>query len=109
MKPRDRAVRALVPFLGLILLAPAPLLAYGGPGSIVSGIGTLLAAVAAVLAAIVGFFWFPVKRLLQKIRAESGDEETGAAAAPDVGAAGAPSGERATGRAPGGGEAGPGA
>lgn len=41
------------------------MIAYGGPGSIVSGIGALLAVLAAVAAAVVGFFWFPIKRLIQ--------------------------------------------
>lgn len=55
------------------LLAPDAALAYGGPGSVISGIGALLAAIAAVAAAIFGFFWFPLKRLYQKMR--GGDEE----------------------------------
>ena len=37
---------------------PDAALAYGGPGSVISGIGALLAAIAAVGAAIFGFFWF---------------------------------------------------
>lgn len=59
-----------------LFLVPADALAYGGPGSVISGIGALLAAVAAVVAAIFGFFWFPIKRLVKKVR---GDDETKAA------------------------------
>lgn len=59
---------------GGLLLTPATLLAYGGPGSIVTGIGALLAALAALAAAVFGFIWFPVKRLVQHLR---GDEEEG--------------------------------
>jgi len=55
------------------LLVPDAAMAYGGPGSVISGIGALLAAVAAVGAAIFGFFWFPLKRLYQKLNGE--DEE----------------------------------
>jgi len=57
------------------LLVPDAAMAYGGPGSVISGIGALLAAVAAVGAAIFGFFWFPLKRLYQKLNGE--DEEEG--------------------------------
>lgn len=60
------------------LLAPAEALAYGGPGSVVSGIGALLATVAAVVAAIFGFLWYPLKRLYRKIR---GGRRGGAGAA----------------------------
>lgn len=59
----------------VLLLAPEALHAYGGPGSIVSGLGAFLAVIAAVAAAVVGFFWFPLKRLIQKIRGGRKDEE----------------------------------
>jgi Na+/melibiose symporter-like transporter len=55
----------------LLLMVPEPLLAYGGPGSIISGIGALLAVVAAVFASLLGFVWFPLKRLLRLLRGES--------------------------------------
>lgn len=60
------------------LLVPASLAAYGGPGSVITGIGALLAALAAIVAAVFGFFWFPLKRLARKIR--GADEDTGDAA-----------------------------
>lgn len=59
---------------GTLVLTPATLLAYGGPGSLVTGIGALLAALAALAAAVFGFVWFPVKRLIRHFR---GDEEEG--------------------------------
>lgn len=46
--------------------SPDAAYAYGGPGSVISGLGTLLAAIAAVFAALFGFIWFPLKRLYQK-------------------------------------------
>lgn len=46
-----------------VFLAPEAALAYGGPGSVISGIGAFLAAVAALLATLFGFIWFPLKRL----------------------------------------------
>lgn len=57
-----------------LLLIPCPVLAYGGPGSVITGIGALLAAAAAVAAAVVGFLWYPMKRLLHRIR-DDGDAE----------------------------------
>ncbi len=58
-------------FFCLILagwLAQAPQLAhaYIGPGAGLSAIGTLVALIGAVLLAIVGFIWYPLKRLLRK-------------------------------------------
>ena len=40
--------------------------AYIGPGGVVSGIGALIALIGAILLAILGFLWFPIKRLLRK-------------------------------------------
>lgn len=50
--------------VALTLAAPSAALAYIGPGAGISAIGTALALVAAVLLAIVGFVWYPIKRLL---------------------------------------------
>ncbi len=49
-------------------LTPATAHAYIGPGAGISAIGSLLALIAAVLLAIVGFVWYPVKRLMKKRR-----------------------------------------
>lgn len=87
----DIDVSRLRTALGLLILASAALLvpesarAYGGPGSIVSGIGAFLAALAAVVAAIFGFLWFPLKKLYRKLR---GDRERRAEAEPAKEAAG---------------------
>lgn len=60
-----------------LFFVPMEALAYGGPGSVISGVGALLAAVAAVAAATLGFFCFPVKRLVKKIRSKGqGDAVT---------------------------------
>jgi len=55
-----------------VLFAPEAALAYGGPGSVISGIGAFLAAIAALLATLFGFIWFPLKRLYKSWT----DEET---------------------------------
>ena len=58
-----------------------PAFAYLGPGGVISGLGALLALVAAVLVAILGFLWFPIKRLMSKRRksstADSGGDDAG--------------------------------
>lgn len=55
----------LIVFL-LVWLLPGAAHAYIGPGAGISAIGSLLALFAAVLLAIVGFVWYPVKRLRRK-------------------------------------------
>jgi hypothetical protein len=52
----------------LMVAISSPAYAYLGPGGVVSGLGSLLALVAAVLMAIVGFLWFPIKRMLKRNR-----------------------------------------
>lgn len=52
----------------LLVLAPSAAQAYVGPGAGLSAIGSFLAVGAAVLLAIVGFIWYPIKRLLRKFR-----------------------------------------
>lgn len=51
-------------------LDPAVAFAYIGPGAGISAIGSALALIAAVLLAIVGFVWYPLKRLLRGRRKE---------------------------------------
>lgn len=75
MKTTRRWVAGLAAALTITLLLPEAGLAYGGPGSVISGIGALLAAIAAIGAAIFGFFWFPLKRLYQKLRGEENEDE----------------------------------
>lgn len=60
------------------LLVAAPAHAYIGPGAGLTAIGTVIALIGAVLLAIVGFVWYPVKRLrarLTKSRDKEDDEE----------------------------------
>jgi len=53
--------------VGLVLV-PASVQAYVGPGAGLSAIGSLLALAAAVVVTLVGFVWFPLKRFLRKVR-----------------------------------------
>lgn len=61
----NRSVAACVFVVALLLLAaPSPAWAYVGPGSGLTAIGAALAFVGGILLAIVGFVWYPIKRIL---------------------------------------------
>ncbi len=49
-----------------VAVIPGAAMAYIGPGAGLSAIGTLFAVLGAVLLAIVGFVWYPIKRLLKR-------------------------------------------
>ena len=63
-------------FVGIVLSNPA--LAYIGPGAVLSAIGTFVAVIGAFLLLIVGFVWYPVKRLLRgrKATKDAAENET---------------------------------
>ena len=65
------------PLAGLALvgaLVPTPALAYVGAGAGLSAIGSVLSFLGVLLLMIVGFVWYPVKRLLKKRRGKAADE-----------------------------------
>ena len=51
-----------------VLVAPRDAHAYIGPGVGITAIGTLFAFIGAIIFAIVGFLWYPIKRLVVAIR-----------------------------------------
>lgn len=55
-------------------LAATEALAYIGPGAGISAIGSLLALLAAVALAIVGFIWYPAKRLRRRMRQKTANQ-----------------------------------
>ena len=55
-------------------LSPGFAQAYVGPGAGLGAIGTVLALIGAGLLAILGFLWYPIKRLLAKRRDKSPPE-----------------------------------
>jgi hypothetical protein len=58
-------MRTRLSLMLVILFASAsPAFAYVGPGAGLSVIGAALAFVGAIFLAIVGFIWYPIKRLL---------------------------------------------
>jgi hypothetical protein len=54
--------------IALLLAVPQVAVAYIGPGAGIAAIGTVLALIAGILLAIVAFIWYPIKRLLAKIK-----------------------------------------
>ncbi len=69
-------MRALI--FVLAWLMPSAAHAYVGPGAGISAIGSLLALIAAVLLSIVGFVWYPAKRIMKnrrKAHTETSDED----------------------------------
>lgn len=63
----SRSLHAALIFSALSLY-PASALAYVGPGAGLSAIGSLLAVIAAIFAAVLGFLWYPFKRMLRRRR-----------------------------------------
>lgn len=59
-----------------LVLMPVAAQAYVGPGAGLTAIGTMIALVAAVLLAVVGFVWYPVKRMMRKRKAKAGPDIT---------------------------------
>ena len=64
------AVRGGVAVAALAILAPSVAFAYVGPGVGMGAVGSLLALIGAVVLGIVGFVWYPIKRLIRLIRSK---------------------------------------
>ena len=59
----------------VVLASPLDVsLAYIGPGTGVSAIGSLLALIAGIIVAIIGFVWYPIKRIMGKVKPEEPDQ-----------------------------------
>ena len=68
--------------VALLLASPGAAVAYIGPGAGITAIGTAIALIGAIILAIVGFIWYPVKRLRAKLRDRKKNPEQGDQAAP---------------------------
>ena len=55
----------------LLLLFPIPAHAYIGPGAGLGAIGSAIALLGALILLIVGFIWYPLKRLLRRLKAKN--------------------------------------
>jgi hypothetical protein len=74
--PADRALRLAGPLAAVLALgfAASPAQAYLGPGSGLTALGSIIALLGVIGLGIVGFLWYPVKRLLKRIRGASDRE-----------------------------------
>lgn len=68
MRTARRVVRLTLAIGVAALLLPSPTYAYVGPGGVITAIGAALALLVAIVAAIVGFLWYPLKRLMLWLR-----------------------------------------
>lgn len=81
--PKSRVRATFVAALPVCLMfAPAQAFAYIGPGAGLSAIGSFLALLAAVAVTIVGFVWYPIKRLLKKNKTPQAAADTAVAETP---------------------------
>jgi hypothetical protein len=80
-----RAAQSLVAGLVLGLAIVRPAAAYIGPGAGLTAIGTMFAVVAVAFLAVVGFIWYPLKRLFRRRGAtkSAADGEAGVRSAPE--------------------------
>lgn len=61
----------------LALICPAAAQAYVGPGAGLTAIGTMIALTLALVLALVGFVWYPIKRLRRKREVGRHDHDLG--------------------------------
>jgi hypothetical protein len=76
MKTPIRIAGLLTLAAAALMLAPSDAQAYIGPGAGLTALGTLVAFIGAVFFAIVGFIWYPVKRLIAAFRNRNASTET---------------------------------
>ena len=58
----------------LILCLPQVALAYVGPGTGLSAIGAFLALLVGIIVMVLGFLWYPLKRILGKKKSQEPDQ-----------------------------------
>ena len=78
LSQKPTTLKILQPALlgALILMLPDLANAYIGPGAGLSAIGSLFALLFAVLVSILGFFWYPIKRLIKGRQGAVLEEDT---------------------------------
>ncbi|MEM7709712.1 MAG: hypothetical protein AAF264_02960 [Pseudomonadota bacterium] len=72
---RNPASAVAIVLLAVAILSPKAALAYVGPGAGLTAIGTMIALVAAILLAVVGFVWYPIKRMLRARKTDDAPTE----------------------------------
>lgn len=49
---------------------------YLGPGAALSSLGAFLALIAGIIIGVFGFIWYPIRRLIRKMRNKKKNEES---------------------------------
>ena len=75
----NQAIKFGILIIISVCLFPEPAMSYIGPGAGLSAIGAFIAIVAGVIAAVFGFLWYPIKRLLKKLKKPGHDIKGGRA------------------------------
>lgn len=70
-------MRKIALFISVLLMAMWPLVAsaYVGPGLGVGALGVIIGIISSIFLAIVGIFWYPIKRFIRKIRGSKAEDE----------------------------------
>ena len=66
----------LIGLLVVITLTPTNLYAYVGPGAGLSAFGALVSLVGGVFVTIMGFVWYPIKRLIRAAKRRREEPES---------------------------------
>jgi hypothetical protein len=65
----ETVTKLLLTAAAMIVAVASPAWAYVGPGAGLTVIGAALAFLAAIVLAIIGFVWYPIKRLVRAVAA----------------------------------------
>lgn len=60
----------------VFFISPFALNAYVGPGLGLGAIGAILGIILSIILAILGIFWYPIKRFMKKIRGKNKNDTT---------------------------------
>lgn len=71
-----RPTRITLLLCAILALYTTPALAYVGPGAGLTAIGTMIAVIAALVLAVIGFVWYPLKRVMRRKRAARATEDS---------------------------------
>jgi hypothetical protein len=74
MKAVTRFLFVLTMVVTCLVIVERDAYAYIGPGAGMTAIGTVVAFLGAILFAIVGFIWYPIKRLIRMVK-QRGDAQ----------------------------------
>ena len=65
----------ILTLIAMVLVSSEPAYAYMGPGSGLAFLGSLFALLGAVAVGILGFIWYPIKRMFGAVRGRDDADE----------------------------------